>query len=82
MRVYDDGAAFRFVFPKQDGWNSYVMYDEKTQFNLAGNRKCLFMYLPGYTSSHENTYEFIDYDQIEEKRLIEMPATFDFGNYY
>lgn len=80
VRVYDDGAAFRFVFPKQDGWNSYVMYDEKTQFNLAGNPKCLFMYLPGYTSSHENTYEFIDYDQIEEKRLIEMPATFDFGN--
>lgn len=80
VRVYNDGAAFRFEFPKQDNWHSYVMYDEKTQFNLAGNPKCLFMHLPNYVSSHENTYEFKNKDEIEDNRLIDMPMTVDFGN--
>lgn len=80
VRAYNDGIAFRYEFPKQEKWNSYVMYDEKTQFNLKGNPKSLFMYLPGYINTHENTYEHLMYDEIKEKQLIEMPATFEFSN--
>lgn len=78
VRAFDDGVAFRYEFPEQEGWNSYVMYDEKTQFNLNGNPMTLLMYLPGYVNTHENVYSRVKYDDIAGKKLIEMPVTFEF----
>lgn len=80
VRAFNDGIAFRYEFPEQEEWNGYVMYDEKTQFNLTGKPKALLMYLPGYANTHENLYEHVTYDNIAPKRLIEMPVTFEFGN--
>lgn len=80
VRAYNDGVAFRYEFPEQKNWSSYVMYDEKTQFNLNGNPVALLMYLSGYVNSHEGIYNHIKYNKIEKKRLIEMPATFEFDN--
>lgn len=80
VRAYNDGVAFRYEFPEQKNWSSYVMYDEKTQFNLNGNPMALVMYLPGYVNSHEGIYNHIRYNKIASKRLIEMPVTFEFDN--
>lgn len=80
VRVFNDGVAFRYQFPEQEGWNSYVMYDEKTQFNICGNPKALLMYLPAYANTHENVYEHVKYDKIAERRLIEMPVTLEFSD--
>lgn len=80
VRVFNDGIAFRYEFPKQKSWNSFVMYDEKTQFNIKGNPMALLMYLPGYINSHEAVYKHVRYDKIAGKKLIEMPATFEFEN--
>ena len=52
VRTFNDGAAFRYVFPEQEGWSSYVMHDELTTFDPAGNPKVLTMYLAPYTTSH------------------------------
>lgn len=80
VRAYNDGVAFRYEFPEQKNWSSYVMYDEKTQFNLNANPMALVMYLPEYVNSHEGIYNHIKYNKIAKKRLIEMPATFEFDN--
>lgn len=80
VRAFNDGVAFRYEFPEQKGWNSYVMYDEKTEFNLNGNPMALLMYLPGYVNTHENVYKQVKYDDIAKKKLIEMPVTFEFDN--
>ena len=80
VRAFNDGIAFRYEFPKQKTWNSYVMYDERTQFNLQGNPMALLMYLPGYVNTHEGVYSHVRYDKVARKRLIEMPATFEFDN--
>lgn len=80
VRAFNDGVAFRYEFPEQKGWNSYVMYDEKTEFNLNGNPMALLMYLPGYVNTHENVYKQVKYDDIAKKKLIEMPVTFEFGD--
>ena len=79
-RAFNDGIAFRYEFPEQNGWNSYIIYDEKTQFNLSGNPTALLMYLPGYVNSHEGVYTRVKYDRIAKKRLIEMPITLEFDN--
>jgi alpha-glucosidase len=80
VRAYNDGVAFRYEFPKQENWNSYVMYDERTQFKFKGNPKALFMYLPGYINTHEGLYNYENVKDIEENRLIEMPVTFEYPN--
>ena len=80
VRAFNDGIAFRYEFPEQEGWNSYVMYDEKTQFRLSGNPMALLMYLPGYINTHEGVYTHTRYDKIAKKRLIEMPVTLEFEN--
>ncbi|MCQ5353209.1 glycoside hydrolase family 97 N-terminal domain-containing protein, partial [Bacteroides uniformis] len=59
VRAFNDGIAFRYEFPKQKAWNSYVMYDERTQFNLQGNPMALLMYLPGYVNTHEGVYSHV-----------------------
>lgn len=80
VRAFNDGVAFRYEFPEQEKWNSYIMYDEKTQFNLNGNPMALLMYLPGYINTHEGVYKHIAYNKIAKKRLIEMPVTLEFEN--
>lgn len=62
VRAFDDGIAFRYEFPEQKAWDSYVMYDERTQFNLQGNPMALLMYLPGYVNTHEGVYSHVRYD--------------------
>ena len=80
VRAFNDGVAFRYEFPQQEGWDSYVIYDEKTQFNLAGNPECLLMYLPDYVNTHEGLYDYVEYKDVQPDKLIEMPATFHWGN--
>lgn len=78
VRAYDDGIAFRYEFPEQTGWDSYVMYEERSGFNMQHDPRALFMYLPSYTSSHEATYTDTSYGSISENSLIEMPITMEY----
>lgn len=76
VRAFNDGIAFRYELPAQEHWDSYVLYDEKTTFNLSGNPQATVLYLPHYTSSHEGLYTVTGYTGLEENRLMDMPATF------
>ncbi len=39
FRAYDDGIAFRYVYPKQESKDSIFIMDEKTTFNLKQDGK-------------------------------------------
>lgn len=80
VKVFDSGAAFRYVFPEQEGWESYEMLDELTTFDFAGDPDVLTMFLSSYTSSHENYYSRMRYSAIPEGKLMEMPAMYTFGD--
>ncbi len=54
FRVFDEGIAFRYEFPKQEKLNYFIISDEKTQFNLTGNHKAFW--LPGDYDSQEYPY--------------------------
>jgi len=45
FRAYDDGVAFRYEFPEQDGLEEIIILDENTQFNLTGDHTC--WWIPG-----------------------------------
>ena len=34
VRAYDDGIAFRYVFPEQEQWKTLNLAEEKTDFHL------------------------------------------------
>ena len=74
VRAFNDGLAFRYQFPEQNGWESYTLYNEATTFNVVGDPDLLTLFLPNYTTSHEGKYTYIKYNMIEEGKLMDMPA--------
>lgn len=54
FRLYDDGLGFRYEFPVQDGLKYFIVNEEKTEFNLAGDHKTFW--IPGDYDSQEYAY--------------------------
>ena len=78
VRVFDDGLAFRYEFPKQANWSSYTLTDETTTFRLTQNPTVKALFLPNFTSSHEGLYTTIPLSNIKNDTLMDMPALFTF----
>jgi glucan 1,4-alpha-glucosidase len=55
FRVFDEGVAFRYEFPKQEKLNYFIISDEVSEFNLAGNHKAFW--IPGDYDSQEYFYK-------------------------
>lgn len=54
FRVFDEGLGFRYYFPEQEGFRHFVVADERTQFNLAGDHKAFW--IPGDYDTNEYLY--------------------------
>ncbi|MBD0403677.1 glycoside hydrolase family 97 protein [Flammeovirga sp. EKP202] len=59
-KAFDDGIAFRYAFPAQNKLKDFVIMDEKTEFNFAGDYKAW--------------WNFADYDNYE-KEYYNSPIT-------
>ncbi len=81
VRAFDDGIAFRYQLPQQNGWQSYTLLDENTAFTPAGNPVVHTLMFDNYTSSHEGVYQTVPYNQILTDTLLDMPALFEFPNH-
>lgn len=78
VRAFNDGVAFRYEFPEQAGWTSYVLTEEQTDFKLVGNPKVRTLFLPHYTTSHEGEYSTLLLSEVKEDTLMDMPTLFEF----
>lgn len=54
FRAFDDGVAFRYVYPNQNDKDSILIMDEKTTFNLKDDGNA--WWIPAYK---ENRYEYL-----------------------
>ena len=54
FRAYDDGIAFRYEFPRQQGLNEFVIMDEVTQFALPTD--AMTWSIPALTDYYEGIY--------------------------
>lgn len=54
FKVFDEGVAFQYEFPKQTNLNYFIISDEKSEFNLTGNHNTFW--LPGDFDSQEYPY--------------------------
>jgi alpha-glucosidase len=78
VRAFDDGVAFRYEFPGRKDEKTFTLYEEGTTFNIVGNPKVMTLYLSSYQTSHEGRHTYVDYQQLTEKQLMDMPVLFEF----
>lgn len=64
FRLFNDGLGFRYEFPKQENLKYFVIKEENTQFNLAGDHKTFW--IPGDYDTNEYPYT--------TSRLSEIPG--------
>ena len=67
FRVFDEGVAFRYDFPKQVALNYFIISDEVSQFNLAENNKVFW--LPGDFDSQEYAYNETSFSDINTHKI-------------
>ncbi|MET3129616.1 hypothetical protein ABID42_004742 [Arcicella rosea] len=62
FRVFNDGIGFRYEFPEQANFKHFIVADELTQFNLAGNNKTFW--IPGDYDTNEYLYNATKFSEI------------------
>ncbi len=63
FRVFDDGVGFRYDFPEESLIKHFIIKDELTQFNLAGNHKTFW--IPGDYDTNEYLYNTTKLSEID-----------------
>jgi alpha-glucosidase len=71
LRAYDDGVAFRYRFPAQDGWKRLVLAGERTELALPDDALGYLQPLSSFTTSFEKLYQ--------KKRVKEVPGDWLLG---
>jgi hypothetical protein len=67
FKIFDEGVAFRYEFPKQENLNYFIISDEKTQFNLNDNYTAFW--IPGDFDSQEYVYNETLISDIDNEKL-------------
>jgi alpha-glucosidase len=81
IRLFNDGAAYRYVIPKQDEWATAVnVTDELNTFNLTQNPKMTALLRMNYTTSHEGIYTKTTLNELKSDTLMDMPVLFEYPN--
>ncbi|MBS1527251.1 MAG: glycoside hydrolase family 97 protein [Bacteroidetes bacterium] len=78
IRVFNDGAAFRYVIPQEADWQYTEITDESDAFNLAGDPIALTLFRQNYTTSHEGLYDRLPVSKIKPDTLMDLPALFEY----
>ena len=72
-RAYDDGIAFRYAVPSQEGLRELRLINEKTQFVLAKDATTYPLILRNYRTSWEDNYRIVPLSGIHPESLIALP---------
>lgn len=67
FRVFDEGVAFRYDFPKQKDLNYFIISDEVSEFNLTDNHKVFW--IPGDYDSQEYAYNETPFSEINTQKI-------------
>jgi len=76
FRVYDDGAAYRFI---TDFKNEITVYSEQFEANFTEDYKIYFPEEESFMSHSERLYKHINLSEINSKRFCSLPALIEIG---
>lgn len=74
LRAYDDGVAFRYLFPAQPQLTAAEIVAEETAFELADSAVVHFMTCKNFRTDHENEYQRLPLADLPTGKLIDLPA--------
>jgi len=69
FRVFEDGVGFRYVFPLQPNLKYFIVTDELTRFNMAGNHKTFW--IPGDFDTNEYMYTTSSISEIDNLKMVD-----------
>lgn len=73
FRVFNDGVAFRYIVPEQSALDEFVIMDELSEFNMAGDHNA--WWIPAYDDQrYENLYSNTPISQMD---TVHTPVTFE-----
>ncbi|WP_116787314.1 glycoside hydrolase family 97 protein [Flavobacterium psychrotrophum] len=81
FRVFNDGLGFRYEFPKQNDLSYFVVKEEVTEFQLAGDHK--IFWIPGDYDTNEYPYTTSKISEIpglQKKATVEISAQMPIAN--
>jgi alpha-glucosidase len=73
LRAYDDGVAFRYRFPAQDGWPNLAIAGERTEFALPDDARAWALPLNSFTTSYERYYQTKPLRELPKDWLLGLP---------
>jgi len=68
FRVFEDGVGFRYEFPKQPNLKYFIVSNELTGFNLAGDHKVFW--IPGDYDTNEYQYTTSKISQVDNTQMV------------
>jgi alpha-glucosidase len=75
-RAYNDGIAFRYLFPDQPDWHELMLRDEVSQFHFKEDPNSLVLLRENFITSHEGLYTEAPLSKLMDDTLIDLPALF------
>ena len=83
LRAFDDGVAFRYLFPEQEGIDSLKIKSELMELHPTGDPILKAMYLPGLICSHEAPYTTLRLSEHNTGKTADMPVwlSYDSGKF-
>jgi hypothetical protein len=75
FRLFNDGLGFRYEFPRQRALHYFIIREERTEFNLAGDHK--IFWIPGDYDTNEYPYTtslISEIPTLQEKATVQIMA--------
>jgi alpha-glucosidase len=79
FRACDDGAAFRYVLPEQDGLGDVDLMSEDSQFRFLDNHEAWVLQLPAFETNSEGEFLPTALLAIEPESIVGPPLTIELG---
>jgi alpha-glucosidase len=73
FRAYDDGAAFRYRLPAQNGMQSVEIGAERSEFRFPTDYSCWAAQFGSFTTSQEQEFDHITSSRITPNAIVGLP---------
>jgi alpha-glucosidase len=75
FRAYNDGVAFRYVIPEQDGLREFGIRDERSEFRFPSDETCWALKLRTFHSNYEGEFNKTSLSQLKPGSITGLPLT-------
>jgi len=73
FRAYNEGVAFRYFLPKQEGMDPFVLSAENTGFHFPPNSSAYALRLDSFVTAYESHFDHVSLEQIKPESIIGLP---------